>query len=139
MAQDINFLDLHDSFKNINENHNQEKIGYLLEKTEDFFRKNHEFQEEFYDFVSLKLMADYLLKKNMLDECFSLIETLFYDFLELILFNNELSLNDYEKQSDEFVFKSFDYKNEFYADIYEKSDSYDEENLGFINNILFHD
>ncbi|WP_407381549.1 hypothetical protein, partial [Methanobrevibacter sp.] len=105
---------------------NTENILYNL----DFF------EEEYYDFSSIKDIAFYILDNKSLLHHISIVRNLLNSFYDLVQFKKDFSNEDYNHKYKEFSSELIDVEQLFYTKIYQPSQNYNEEALSEISNSL---
>ena len=94
------------------------------------------FEDEFYDFSSIKDITFYILDNKSLLHHISMIRGLLNSFYDLVQFKKDSSNEAYEQKYHEFSSELVDIEQSFYAEIYEPSENYNEETLSEISNSL---
>ena len=104
--------------------------------TENILSNLDVFNDEYYDFTSIKDMAFYILDNKSLLHHISMIRSLLNTFYDLVQFKKDSSNKEYEQKYEEFSSELVDTEQLFYTEIYEPSENYDEETLSEISNSL---
>ena len=104
-------------------------IEYILSHLEFF-------EEEYYDFSSIKDMAFYILDNKSSLHHISIISDLLNSFYSLIQFKKDSSNDEYNQRYEEFSCELIDVEQSFYTEIYEPSEKCNEGALSEISNSL---
>ena len=122
---------------------NNEDLDECIENLKDLFNNAENilsnldfFEDEYYDFSSIKDMAFHILDNKSLLPNISIIKGLLDSFYNLVQFKKDSSDEEYGLKYDEFSSELIDAEQFFYAEIYEPSKNYDEEALSDISNSL---
>ena len=123
---------------------NNASLDMLIEDLKDTFNDAENilsnlvdfFEDEYYDFSSIKDMAFYILDNKSLLHNISIIKGLLNSFYNLIQFKKNSSNSEYELKYDDFSSKLMDVEQFFYTKIYEPSEKYNEEILSEISRII---
>ncbi|WP_407421018.1 hypothetical protein [Methanobrevibacter sp.] len=113
-----------------------QNIKDSFDNTENILSNLDFFEDEFYDFSSIKDMAFYILDNKSLLHHISMIRGLLNSFYDLVQFKKGSSNEAYEQKYYEFSSELVDIEQSFYAEIYEPSENYNEETLSEISNSL---
>lgn len=113
-----------------------ENIKYSFVNTESILSSLDFFEDEYYDFSSIKDMAFYILDDESLLCHISMIKSLLNSFYTLVQFKKDYSNEEYENKYEEFSSQLVDAEQLFYTRIYEPSENYNEETLSEISNSL---
>lgn len=92
------------------------------------------YEDEYYDFFSIKRMAFYILDNKELLNQLPSIKKLMNLFCNLIQMKTKLDEENYLKEHKEFNMKLVSYEQYFYTKICEQSENYDEDTLSKITN-----
>ena len=95
------------------------------------------FEDEYYDFSTIKDMIFYILDNKSLLHYISFFEGLLNSFQSLFHFKKESSDEEYSKRYKEFSCELIDIEEFFFTEIYQPSEKYDEKALSEISMILF--
>ena len=122
---------------------NDSSLDELIENIKDSFNNieyilsNLEFfEEEYYDFSSIKDMAFYILDNKSSLHHISIISDLLNSFYSLIQFKKDSSNDEYNQRYEEFSCELIDVEQSFYTEIYEPSEKCNEGALSEISNSL---
>ena len=133
---------IYSNVENIIQN-NRPALDELIENIKDSFDNTESilsnldfFEDEYYDFSSIKDMAFYILDNKSLLQHISIIRDLLNSFYNLVQFKKDLSNEEYGKKYGEFSSELVDIEQSFYTEIYEPSENYNEEILSEISNSL---
>lgn len=135
---------IYSNVENILIQNNTPSLDMLIENLKDSFNDAENilsnlvdfFEDEYYDFSSIKDMAFYILDNKSLLHNISIIKELLNSFFNLIQFKKNSSNSEYELKYDNFSSKLIDVEQFFYTKIYEPSEKYNEEILSEISNSL---
>lgn len=94
------------------------------------------FEDEYYDFSSIKDMAFYILDDKSLLRHISIIRNLLNSFYDLVQFKKDSANDEYEQRYEEFSCELIDVEQSFYTKIYQPSENCNEEALSEISNSL---
>ena len=95
------------------------------------------FEDESYDFSSIKDIAFYMLDNKSLLHNISIIKALLDSFCNLVQFKKDSFSDEYKLKYDEFSFDLIDVEQIFFTEIYEPSEKYNQEALSEISNSLW--
>jgi hypothetical protein len=134
---------IYSNVENILVQNNQPALDELIENIKDSFDNIKNilsnldfFEDEYYDFSSIKDMAFYILGNKSLLHHLSMIKGLLNSFYNLVQFKKDSSNEEYEQKYGEFSSELVDIEQSFYTEIYEPSENYNEETLSEISNSL---
>lgn len=113
-----------------------QNIKDSFDNTENILSNLDFFEDEFYDFSSIKDITFYILDNKSLLHHISMIRGLLNSFYDLVQFKKDSSNEAYEQKYHEFSSELVDIEQSFYAEIYEPSENYNEETLSEISNSL---
>ncbi len=118
-------------------------LDELIENLKDSFNNTENilynldfFEEEYYDFSSIKDIAFYILDNKSLLHHISIVRNLLNSFYDLVQFKKDFSNEDYNHKYKEFSSELIDVEQLFYTKIYQPSQNYNEEALSEISNSL---
>ena len=134
---------IYSNVENIINYKNQHSLDELIENIKDSFNNTENilsrfdfFEEEYYDFLSIKDMAFYILDDKSLLNNISMIKNLLNSFYHIVQFKKNSSNVEYDEKYELFSSNLIDVEQVFYSQIYEPSKNYDEEVLAEISNSL---
>lgn len=113
-----------------------ENIKYSFNNAENILSNLDFFEDEYYDFSSIKDMAFYILDNKSLLHHISIVKGLLNSFYNLVQFKKNSSSEEYKQKYDEFSSELIDVEQSFYTEIYEPNEKYNEEALSEISNSL---
>ena len=122
---------------------NEPSLDELIENLKDSFNDAENilsnldfFEDEYYDFSSIKDMAFYILDNKSLLHNISIVKGLLNSFYNLVQSKKNASCDEYKLKYDAFSSDLIDVEQLFYTEIYEPSEKYNEEALSEISNSL---
>ena len=113
-----------------------ENLKDSFNTTENILSNLDFFEDEYYDFSSIKDMVFYILDNKSLLNNLSFFTDLLNSFYNLIEFKKDASNEEYELKYEEFSSQLVDFEQLFYTGIYEPSKKYSEKTLSEISNSL---
>ncbi len=102
-----------------------------FESIEDILREIPFYEDEYYTFFSIKLMAFYLLDDESLHHHMYMVIDLINAFMDLIQSKSD-GLDEYNAKRKEYISISLKHEQKFYTTICQPSENYDEETLAKI-------
>lgn len=139
----MEFFNLMFSKETIQIQNNESSLDELIDNLKDSFNDAENiisnldfFEDEHYDFSSIKDMAFYILDNKSLLHNISIIKALLDSFFDLVQFKKDASSEEYKLKYNEFSCDLIDAEQIFYTGIYEASEMYNEEALSEISNSL---
>ena len=133
---------IYSNVENIIQN-NKPSLEDFIENLKDSFNTSEEilshldfFEDERYDFSSIKDMVFYILDNKTLLNNISMFKDLINSFYNLIQSKKDSSNEEYGLKYDEFSLQLVDVEQSFYTQIYEPGENYNEETLSEISNSL---
>ena len=133
---------IYSNVENIIAQDNKPSLDELIENIKDSFVNTENilsqlnfFEEEYYDFSSIKDMAFYILDNNLLNQI-PIIRSLLKSFYNLVQFKKDASDEEYKQKYEEFSSELINTEQLFYTKIYEPTENYNEEVLLEISNSL---
>ena len=132
---------IYSNVENIIVQNNEPSLDELIENIKDSFVNTQNiisqlnfFEDEYYDFSSIKNMVFYILDNNL--NQISMIRSLFKSFYNLVQFKKDASDEEYKQKYEEFSSELINVEQSFYTKIYEPTENYNEEVLSEISNSL---
>ena len=133
---------IYSNVENIIQN-NKPSLEDFIENLKDSFNTSEEilshldfFEDERYDFSSIKDMVFYILDNKTLLNNISMFKDLINSFYNLIQSKKDSSNEEYGLKYDKFSLQLVDVEQSFYTQIYEPGENYNEETLSEISNSL---
>lgn len=134
---------IYSNVENIIIQNNEPSLDELIDNLKDSFNTAENilsnldfFEDEYYDFSSIKDMVFYILDNKSLLKNISMFEDLLNSFYDLVQFKKDSSNDEYGVKYDEFSSQLVDVEQLFYTEIYEPNENYSEKTLSEISNAL---
>lgn len=106
-------------------------VKEYFESFKKILKKDSFYEDEYYTFYSIKIMADYLLDDESLHHYLDMVIDLISELIMLIQ-SKKGNSKDYPAKKEEYNLFFMKYEQRFYTTIYEPSEHYDEETLSKI-------
>lgn len=133
---------IYSNVENITVKNNEPSLDMIIDNIKDSFLITENilshlnfFEDEYYDFTSIKDMAFYILD-NKLFKHISIIRSLLNSFYNLVQFKKDASDEEYKQKYEVFSSELTDTEQTFYTKIYEHTGKYNKEILSDISNSL---
>lgn len=133
---------IYSNVENIITHNNEPSSDELIETikdsfvdTENILSQLNVFEEEYYDFSSIKDMTFYILDNELFNQI-SMIRSLLKSFYTLVQIKKDASDEEYEEKYEEFSSKLINAEQSFYTEIYEPTENYNEKVLSEMSNSL---
>lgn len=134
---------IYSNVENIIVQNNEPSLDELIDNLKDSFNTAENivsnldfFEDEYYDFASIKDLVFYILDNKSLLKNILMFKDLLNSFYDLVQFKKEYSNEEYGIKYEEFSSQLVDVEQLFYTEIYSPSENYGEETLSEISNSL---
>ena len=134
---------IYSNVENIIVKNNEPSLDELIDNLKDSFNTAENilfnldfFEDEYYDFSSIKDMVFYILDNKPLLKNISMFKDLLNSFYNLIQSKKDSSNIEYDLKYDAFSSQLVDVEQLFYTEIYAPGENYSEETLSEISNSL---